>query len=120
MTDVDLSFTEATENLLKQGKKADAEDKELAEILGALIKHPGWPTFAAALTRRIQGCSDLLLKPVAGLDGTYYVEWLKGCMSGMILARDLPQLIVEQMAEVAMPQGQGQTYEDEEDEDHAE
>ena len=83
--------------LLKEGRKFDKLDRDRAEVFASLLKHPGWMIYEDMLQGQIQQFGDLVLEPVAGLDGVFTQEFIKGTLKGLILARDMPSVIVESM-----------------------
>lgn len=94
---MDNSFQQHIEQLTKEGKKADQQDREKSEALAVLLRHPGWQVYTEMLNARIQLHSDVVLRPATSIDGAIGLEYVKGAMSGLILARDLPRVIVEAM-----------------------
>jgi hypothetical protein len=46
---------------------------------------------------RLQGMADEILRPSASVDAMIGLEYVKGAMSGLILARDLPSVTIAAM-----------------------
>lgn len=92
--------------LQKQARLADKIDKERAEQFEALLRHPGWATYEALLNARIQLFADAIMAPAGSVDGAIALEWVKGAMSGVILARDLPSVTINAM-KAAVPATDG-------------
>lgn len=104
---MDQSFKERFEELQRQGKSADILDKERAEQFQALVNHPGWKIYQELLNFRIQNYADAVMAPAGGVDGAIALEWVKGAMSGVILARDLPSVTINAM-KAAVPATDGE------------
>jgi hypothetical protein len=85
------------QELLKQSRAGDKEDRERAELFSGMIVSPGWKMYSELLTKLIEMRGSELLSPCSGVDATYGQEHMKGTMNGLILARDLPATIVEHM-----------------------
>ena len=94
---MDQSFREQIIELHKIARVADKDDKELAEILEGLVKHPGWVAYQTLLGRRIQMFADTVMAPAGSNDGAIALEWVKGAMSGLLIARNLPSVIIDAM-----------------------
>lgn len=92
------------EELLKEARKADKEDREKGEALGRLIKHPDWGAYVAMLDRKAQLFGDQLLLPAGGVDGCVRQEFVKGALSGLIMARDLPSVTIAAAKELRQPE----------------
>lgn len=86
-----------TEELLKIGREADKIDKERADTFEGLMKHPGWKLFTDLLDIRIAGLGESMLEPSNSVDGMVALEYVKGTMRGLLLARNLPQLTIQAM-----------------------
>jgi hypothetical protein len=80
--------------LVKQAKAADKEDKEAAQLFQVMIQTPAWKEFVKKLERRQQMFADSLLAPAGSLDKCIGLEWIKGALSGLIMARDLPSITI--------------------------
>lgn len=83
--------------LAKQWRAAQKIDTERAEVLGALARHPGWTVFVELINSKLEADGMALLSPLGSMDDIPKSEHLKGTMYGLVLARDLPQFIVESM-----------------------
>lgn len=84
-----------TEELLKQARAANKEDRERAEVFQSLLKHPGWTLYASLLNSQLQSCAENLMLPREELrEGKMNSEYLKGTMRGLIMARDLPSATI--------------------------
>lgn len=95
------------EELLKASKKANKEDKELADLLSMLLKSKAWEAYEKLLASRIQSYSDYVLRPAASVDRAMALEYVKGAMSGLIMAQQLPSVIVEAMKPSTGDDGEG-------------
>lgn len=85
------------EDLRRDAIRANRVDKERAEVLGSLMKHPGWATYVAIIQAQVQSLSEEMLKPATGVDSLVASECIKGTMRGLLLAGALPSTIIEQM-----------------------
>jgi hypothetical protein len=86
------------QELLKEGRLADKVDKDRAELWAGMLKTEAWKMYEEMLNSRIQILSDNILLPVGSVDACMAVEYMKGAMSGLILARELPGVVVGVMA----------------------
>lgn len=86
--------------LLSEARKAKKIDLERADAMTALITKPEWAVYVELLTPRIQNFADQLMAPLSTMDATLGQEYLKGAMSGLIIARDLPAVIIAAMKEL--------------------
>src|SRR5690348_9099262 len=75
------SFEDEVQELLKTSKAADREDRERAEVLQALIKHPGWDVYAHLLQVFVQSRSNQVLGPAGSVNGAVALEYVKGTMN---------------------------------------
>jgi hypothetical protein len=90
-----LISTQELAELVKSSRTADRQDKELAELLGGMVKSAAWKAFVVLLESRIQVCSDQVIAPCVGVDEAFGREYVKGTMCGLLLARGLPDAIVD-------------------------
>lgn len=104
---MDQSFEKQIDELRKQAKAADAIDKERMDLFRGLIRHPGWALYQELLSSRIQLFGDRVAAPAGSVDGAFALEWVKGAMSGLILARDLPSVTIGAI-EAAVPATDGE------------
>ena len=91
---MDQQFRTQINDLLNEAKKADKFDRERAERFQSLVKHPGWEVYQELLNSRIQSFADAIMGPAGSIDGAIALEWVKGAMSGVVLARDLPSVTI--------------------------
>ena len=96
-------WTKRLEELLRESRQADKEDLAKADAFQVLVKHASWVPYLALLNTRIQHLADALLAPAGSINGMVTQEYLKGAMSGLILARDLPSVIIAATAEIRKP-----------------
>lgn len=83
------------EELVKQSRAALKEDKARAEAFEGLLKHPGWATYQGLLNAILGSMGSDVLAPAQTIDGAVALEYVKGTMRGLILARDLPSATIE-------------------------
>lgn len=105
MLDVKKELQQLTDDLKKVARLADLKDKERADLFASLIKNQAWLAFYELLNLRIEAQGSLLLNPAGSVDGVLVGEYEKGTMRGLIIARDLPSLIIEAMKALASETG---------------
>lgn len=105
---MDKEFQERTAELLESARKADKIDKERIQFFEAMVKSPGWPIYLELLNLRIQAFADAVLAPAGSVDGAVALEYVKGTMSGLVIARDLPSVIITAM-KTSVPATDGDT-----------
>lgn len=88
------------DELLAQARKANAVDRDRAEAMESLIARPEWKIYVELLSFRVQNFADQMLAPLTKMDAILGQEYLKGAMSGLIIARDLPAVIIAAMKEL--------------------
>lgn len=89
------------DELIRQAREADREDKKLSEALALLVRHSSFPALQNLLNKRLQTLSEEMLAPANSVDRLIAQEYIKGAMFGLILARDLPVIIVDSLATTA-------------------
>lgn len=85
------------DELLREARKALKEDKEKAELFELLLKHPAWGAFERLLQAQIQVRADEVIAPARSVDELVAREYVKGAMSGLLLALGLPGAIIAAM-----------------------
>jgi hypothetical protein len=100
------------EELLRNARAADRIDRERAEMFVSMVKSPAWREYISLLEAKIQGFADVILAPSQSIDALLGLEYIKGAMSGLILARDLPSVTI-----AAMEQLRQERREDDQDDD---
>lgn len=103
---MDQSYKEKILELQRIARAADAIDRERMEFFRGMLKHPGWAVYQELLNIRIQIYADAVTSPAGSVDGAIALEWVKGAMSGVILARDLPTVTIAGM-EATVPATDG-------------
>lgn len=98
----------AREEFVKASREALTKDRQRRDAFEGLLKHTGWGVFQELMNSMIEQRAQQILAPAGSVDGAMLLEHVKGTMNGLILARDLPSLIVN-----AVPAPQ---LEDDEDE----
>lgn len=89
--------TKLLEELQKASRDARRIDRERADLFTVLIRHPAWEVYVELLEAQIQARADAILAPSGSVDGAIVLEYIKGAMSGLILARDMPSTIIADM-----------------------
>ena len=92
-SDLDLKVQE----LLKDARSADRIDKERAELFAAMLRTAAWLEYVNLLEAKLQGMADEILAPSGSIEGMIRLEYVKGAMSGLVLARDLPSVTIAAM-----------------------
>jgi len=92
---VDDGFQDMLDGLKVEARKANKEDRDRVEAFRDLFRLDAWKFYQSLLDSRIQVMSERLLQPAAGIEGVLTSEYLKGAMYGLMLARNLPSVIVQ-------------------------
>jgi hypothetical protein len=114
--DQDSDFDPKIQEMLKNARAADRVDRERAEMFGAMIKSPAWQEYISLLEMHLQARADEILRPSGSVDAMIGLEYVKGAMSGLILARDLPSVTIaamDQLRRDRMPLASEEENEDE-------
>ena len=90
---MDLS-KQLIEDLLKNAREAQKVDSERLELFEKMVTTPGWGAYVTLLNAKIQLFADQLMNPCGGVDECVAQEYVKGAMSGLIMARDIPDAII--------------------------
>jgi hypothetical protein len=96
-------MAELKDDLLKQAREADKADRETAAALQVLVGKPEWKIYVGVLERRMQTQADKILGPSKSVDGCIALEYEKGALSGLVIARDLPSVIIAATKELRQP-----------------
>lgn len=92
---MDTEFEQKMDELVKEGRKADLEDKKLVENMERLVKSHDFDMYVRqVLGPRIENFGSGLLEPSGSQDGMVRSEFMKGALYGLCLARDLPSVII--------------------------
>lgn len=86
-----------TPEMVREGRRADREDRELVDLLRKLVVSMEWIAYVGYLNKLIEEKGALLLSPSLGVDQMVVLEGEKGEMRGLIKARDLPSVIMAQV-----------------------
>lgn len=95
------------EGLKKQSRAADKEDRERAELFQVLVVSPGWKAYVEMLERAMQAQADMILQPAKSIDGCIELEYVKGALSGLVKARDLPSVTIAAAKELRQLEDNG-------------
>ena len=96
-----------SDDLQRFAREAEKEDKEYREACEALSKFPPWLVYRNALNRRIETLGMSVLSPLDSVLGVTKAEYDKGTMYGLILARDLVEVSVQEMNAARQTDGEG-------------
>lgn len=88
------TLDQRVKELVEEARKANREDLSRIELFEGLQRHPGWAAYVELLNARIQTLADSVLAPSGSVDGAIALEYVKGTMSGVIIARDLTSIII--------------------------
>jgi hypothetical protein len=88
------------EELLKNARAADRIDREREELFGVLVRSPGWQEYVSLIEAKLQMMADAILAPAESVDSLVALEYVKGAMSGLIIARDLPSVTIAAMEQL--------------------
>ncbi len=89
------------EELLKNSREANKQDRELAEAMERLVNFEPFQVFLSrVIGPRLQDLGELSLQPALTSDGMVRKEYLHGAMYAFILTRDLPQRIIASMKDI--------------------
>lgn len=91
------------DELLKQAREADREDKHAAELFEVMVKTEAWQVYSAMLTRKIEAQGAIVLEPAAGVDRAVALEYEKGTMRGLLIAQGLPQHTIQATKQLSDP-----------------
>jgi hypothetical protein len=96
------------EDLKRQARDADRVDRERADVLSGLVRHPGWEVYVRLVNAQVQARSDAVLEPANSVDKCVGLEYIKGAMSGLLLAVALPGAIIEQAKTLRKSEEEGE------------
>lgn len=85
------------EDLRRQARAADREDKGLAELFEGMVLTKAWKAYMDLLNKRIEDLGATVLTPASSMDALIGLENEKGAMRGLIIARDLPSATIAAM-----------------------
>lgn len=108
---MDPQFKSHLDELFKAARVADKIDKERAEQFIVMQRTEGWRLFQELVGLRIQLFADAIMLPAGSVDAAIALEYVKGAMSGLIIARDLPSVIVGAM-KASVPAADGEDDDD--------
>lgn len=82
--------------LEREARAIAQKDRERAEGLEMLLKHPAWPLYVELLEAALERRGALLMEPLPAneLNAVERSEHNKGAMYGIAFAKDLPRVTV--------------------------
>lgn len=83
------------EELLKSSREANTQDRKRKDAFEGMVKTPGWKLYQELLNTMVEQRGMVILSPAGSADAAVALEFVKGSMNGLILARDLPSLIID-------------------------
>jgi hypothetical protein len=87
---VEARVDQRIEQLLRDARAANKIDRERIELLEMLIRTPAWQAYVGIIEAKLQMLADEVLAPAKSVDGMVTMEYIKGTMSGLVIARDIP------------------------------
>lgn len=88
----------------RAAKEADRDDNKFRDAMVLLMRREEWGLYVSRLNSMLSGMGQKLLSALeasdadpAGINAALRQEHLKGTMNGIVLARDLPETIVQSM-----------------------
>lgn len=97
---MDQQFKQKLEELARESRAAEKIDRERAELFAVLVKSKGWELYVELLNGLMQSRADALMLPATSIESILGQEHIKGALSGLLMARDLPSVI---MGAIAVP-----------------
>lgn len=82
------------EELMRNARAAAKVDRERIELFEKLVTTPAWQAYIELLNAKIQLFADQLMLPGGSIDGCIALEYVKGAMGGLIMARDIPDATI--------------------------
>lgn len=89
------------EELIKNARAANKVDRDRKELFEGMVKSKAWQAYVELLNAKLQMLSDELLSPAGSVDRLISQEYVKGAMSGVVIARDIPAVTIAAIAEIS-------------------
>lgn len=80
--------------LVKESRAADAEDRRRADLFRKMTQSEAWIEYVRLIDAKLQEFSDQLLMPSGSWDGMVKSEYIKGAMSGLLIARKIASVTI--------------------------
>jgi len=103
------------EDLLKEARAANKIDQDRANLFRSMLQTEAWRVYVELLELKLQSLSDELLLPAGSVDRMVGLEYVKGAMSGLVIARDLPSVTIAAMAQLRQEKFQSLDKDNEDD-----
>lgn len=97
-----MALSQTQRELLEEARKALRADREKADVLDGLVKHPGWPVFAQLINDLAQSKGSDFFRAI-GPNEALSQEFNKGTINGLLMTLTLPHLIIQHMTSVKQP-----------------
>jgi len=91
------------DELLRSARAAAKIDLERIELFEKMIRTPAWQAYVGLLEAKLQMFADQMLKPSGSVDGCIALEYVKGAMSGLVMARDTPTVTIAAKDQIRQP-----------------
>jgi hypothetical protein len=91
-----LDYRRLSDEQAKASRQADAVDKEFADEMRSLVKVSAFQAYRAKLLALVSQIGESRLEPAAGIEGVLVQEFEKGTMRGLLLAANLPDVMLQQ------------------------
>lgn len=92
--------TKPEDELTKEMRSANKIDRARASMFESLLKTEAWKEYVELIDALIQNRADQVMMPAGSVDGAIALEHVKGAMSGLIMARDIPSVTIAAMQQL--------------------
>jgi hypothetical protein len=89
-----VKVVDQLDELLRNARAATKVDRERVELFEVMVRTQAWQEYTALLNGKLQMLADQVLAPSNSVDGCIASEYVKGTMSGLVMARDIPAAII--------------------------
>lgn len=97
--------------LEKKFREQLRRDRKIKEAFEVLARNESFQVYLGVLNSMVETRGMDVIAPAGSVDGAIALEYVKGTMNGLILARDLPSVTIASMKDAVV------TANDEEDSD---
>jgi hypothetical protein len=96
----------STDAIQRESRAADRIDRRRAELFRSMTKTEGWKVYMELVEAKIQDFSDQLMQPATSVGSLIASEYIKGAMSGLIMARDIASVTIATAEALQRPQAE--------------
>lgn len=97
------SASEASREIEQKQRQERETLRRDAELLEALLTHPGWPRYKALIEAVAQNFYAAVMKPMENSLEVTRTEFAKGTLNGLTLASSLPGMKIKEAQEMRRP-----------------